>query len=279
MGEETARLRQEIDQTREDLTRDVDLIAEKTSPSRIVERRVERTRRGLSGLKERVMGSGSHGSGRDESYDPYGAGYYGNAYVGGEYRAPGSTGDDPSSGSSSSGLSSGVSGVSERAQGAMHSAQDAAHRAGGAAQGTLVSARQQAEGNPLAAGLVAFGVGWLVSSLLPASRAEMRATQRAQDVAKEHGGPIAEQAKQAASEVGEQLKGSAQEAVEQVKGHAQEAAQTVKDEAGQAAQTVKDEGSSAARTVKDDAAQHASGSTSDTTIGSTPASPSQGSTV
>ena len=40
MGEETARLRAEIDQTRDDLTRDVDLLAEKTSPSKIVERRV-----------------------------------------------------------------------------------------------------------------------------------------------------------------------------------------------------------------------------------------------
>ena len=43
MGEETARLRAEIDQTRDDLTRDVDLLAEKTSPSKIVERRVQRT--------------------------------------------------------------------------------------------------------------------------------------------------------------------------------------------------------------------------------------------
>ncbi len=46
MGEETARLRAEIDQTRDDLTRDVDLLAEKTSPSKIVERRVESTKRG-----------------------------------------------------------------------------------------------------------------------------------------------------------------------------------------------------------------------------------------
>ena len=53
MGEETARLRAEIDQTRENLTRDVDLLAEKTSPSRIVERRVEKTKRGIVGIKTR----------------------------------------------------------------------------------------------------------------------------------------------------------------------------------------------------------------------------------
>jgi hypothetical protein len=57
MGEETARLREEIDRTREDLTRDVDRLADKTSPSRMLERRVQRARRGLTGWKEKVMGS------------------------------------------------------------------------------------------------------------------------------------------------------------------------------------------------------------------------------
>ena len=57
MGEETARLRAEIDQTRRRLTRDVDLLAEKTSPSKIVERRVETTKRGISGIKDKVMGA------------------------------------------------------------------------------------------------------------------------------------------------------------------------------------------------------------------------------
>ena len=74
MGEETARLRAEIDQTRENLTRDVDLLAEKTSPSRIVERRVQRTKRGITGLKDKVMGTlpGSD----DDSDERYGYGYY-----------------------------------------------------------------------------------------------------------------------------------------------------------------------------------------------------------
>ena len=77
MGEETARLRAEIDQTRENLTRDVDLLAEKTSPSKIMERRVEKTKRGLSGLKDKVMGA-MPGSDDDYGTD-YGNGY-GNGY-------------------------------------------------------------------------------------------------------------------------------------------------------------------------------------------------------
>jgi len=72
MGEETARLRAEIDQTRDDLTRDVDLLAEKTSPSKIVERRVERTKRGISGIKDKVMGT--FGSDDDDEYG-YGTTY------------------------------------------------------------------------------------------------------------------------------------------------------------------------------------------------------------
>lgn len=236
MGEETARLRREIDRTREDLTRDVDMISEKTSPSRIVERRVERTRRGIAGLKERVMGHHDD----DTSSDRYGAGYgagYGSGYVepghGAGYADPGyaagygeRTGDWSRSGATST--------MTERAQGAVHGVQGTAHD-------TVRSARQQTEGNPMAAGLVAFGVGWLVSSLLPASDREVEAARRAQEKAKEHGGPVAEQAKQVAAEVGENLKGSAAEAVEQVKGHAQEAAQTVKDEGASAAQTVTDD--------------------------------------
>ena len=282
MGEETARLRREIDRTREDLTRDVDMITEKTSPSRIVERRVEKTRRGISGLKDRIMGQHdddtSSGWGRGAtSSDPYGAGYYDAAY--GEQ-----TGDWSRSGGSSPGMGDRLRGGVEQARDGMSGAtstmtgraQDAVHGVQGTAHDTVRSARQQAEGNPMAAGLVAFGVGWLVSSLLPASEAETQAARRAQEKAKEHGGPIAEQAKQAAAEIGENLKGSAAEAVEQVKGHAQEAAQTVKDEGASAAQTVKAEGTSAAQTVKGDAKEKASSGSSGSsgsTIGSTAGSP------
>lgn len=263
MGEETARLRREIDRTRGDLTRDVDMIAEKTSPSRIVERRVERTRQGLTGLKDRIMGHGDDPSDRDG--DPYGAGYYGAGYTGaGRYEYPAGSagqGSDVTGYASTSGGDDGP-GVADRLRGGVESARDGVGSAkAGLSDATSTMthrARSQAEGNPLAAGLVAFGIGWLVSSVLPASQAETKAARQAQDAARTHGGPIAEQAKQAASEIGENLKGSAQEAVDQVKGHAQEAAQTVKEEGTSAAQQVKDDGVSAAQTVRDDARSQAS---------------------
>ena len=90
------------------------------------------------------------------------------------------------------------------------------------------------EGNPVAAGLIAFGVGMLVSSLIPASRQEQRLAEQAKDAA----APILEEAKQVASESAEHLREPAREAAESVKERAAEAAETVKAEGADAASTV-----------------------------------------
>lgn len=213
MGEETTRLREEIEHTRQDLTRDVDRLAEKTSPSRIVGRRVERTRGHLVGLKEKIMGSSD---GPRRTYDP--------AYTDEPYVDAG-----PSSGASR--LESAKESVTGAASHAAGSAREGLSSAQDAAHGAVATVREQADGNPLAAGVLAFGVGWLVSSLMPASTAETQVAQRATEVAREHGGPVLDQAKQAAGEVGQELKGHAQEAVEQVRDRAQDAAGTVREQA------------------------------------------------
>jgi cell division septum initiation protein DivIVA len=201
MGEEAARLREEIERTRGDLTRDVDRLAEKTSPSRIVQRRVRSTRGRLAGVKERVMGTPD-----DRAWD----------------RASGSARE-------------GVSAAAEQAREGVSAAAEQAREVGGraqeAAQEAVGGVREQTEGNPLAAGLVAFGVGWLVSSVLPPSEAETGAAQRAGQVAREHGGPVVEEAKQSARAVGEDLKEHAQDAASQVRDSAQDAAETVREHA------------------------------------------------
>jgi hypothetical protein len=61
------------------------------------------------------------------------------------------------------GISSTVSGVGDAASSAASSVVETASSTGAAA-------RRRTAGNPLAAGLIAFGAGWLVSSLLPASK-------------------------------------------------------------------------------------------------------------
>jgi uncharacterized protein YjbJ (UPF0337 family) len=94
---------------------------------------------------------------------------------------------------------------------------------------------EKAKGNPLAVGLLAFGAGWLVSSLIPASEKE-------QDLAgqvKEQAAPLVDHAKSAAQDVAQNLKGPAQDAVASLKDTAQDAVGTVKDEAQGAASDVK----------------------------------------
>ncbi|OLR93207.1 DUF3618 domain-containing protein [Actinokineospora bangkokensis] len=56
MGATPDQLRHEIERTRADLTGDVDRLVDRTSPSRIVDRRVERARGGLRKVKDKVMG-------------------------------------------------------------------------------------------------------------------------------------------------------------------------------------------------------------------------------
>jgi len=181
-------IRRQIEDTRRELSYDVDALNEKVNPARVVDRRVTAAKGRLTSVKEKVMGSAQDTT------------------------------------SSAHGMASNAAG----------SVQDAASTAVGAVQQAPDTVIRQTQGNPLAAGLIAFGVGWLVSSLLPASEKEKQLAQQAESAVREHKDQLLEPAKQAAQEIGEQLKPAAQEAMESVKSTAQDAAATVKDE-GQAA--------------------------------------------
>jgi hypothetical protein len=65
------------------------------------------------------------------------------------------------------------------------------------ASSALEQARKRTWGNPLAAGLVVFGAGWLLSSLLPATEREQQAAAQLKDLAVEKGSPVAQQLGQA----------------------------------------------------------------------------------
>ena len=123
--------------------------------------------------------------------------------------------------------------------GSASDAGDAGHRAVGAVSDTISDApntvANRAKGNPLAAGLIAFGAGLLVSSLIPASQKEQEAAQ----AIKEQAEPVVNKLTEAAKEVAGNLQEPAQQAVEEVKSTATDAAQTVKDEGVSAAQDVK----------------------------------------
>ena len=57
MADDPEALKRDIEDTRRAVGRDVDALTEKVSPGRVVGRRVERARRGIHQLNERVMGS------------------------------------------------------------------------------------------------------------------------------------------------------------------------------------------------------------------------------
>ncbi len=140
--------------------------------------------------------------------------------------------------------------VSDAASSAGDSVRSAAQGAAGAVSSTPDAVVSRTQGNPLAAGLVAFGVGWLVSSLLPTTEKEKQLASQAESAAKEHGQPLVEQAKQAAQEAGEALKPAAQEAVESIKGTAQEATETVKQQGQSAASDVQGQAQQSRDTVQ-----------------------------
>lgn len=196
MVEDTQQLTHDIEVTRGDLTRDLDALTDRVSPSRVVERRVERAKNGAGRLKDRVMGT--------------------------------------------------AAGVKETAGGAAGSATssvaDAAHDVAGSASSVASGAKDSVvghtEGNPMAAGVIAFGIGWLISSLMPTTAKEQQAAAALVDTAKEHGQPIADQAKQAAQEVASSMQDKAQDAAQSVKETAHESASHVRDEAKGSAQTV-----------------------------------------
>ncbi len=111
------------------------------------------------------------------------------------------------------------------------------------------TARQQTQGNPLAAGAVAFGIGLLIASAFPASRKEQELAENLKEQAR----PLTDQVGAAAREVVDNLAEPAREAVESVKDTATDAVQTVQAEAGDAAAEVKDVASESAAQVSDQA--------------------------
>ena len=183
MGQSTEELTRDIEQTRQNLSQDVDELTDKVSPGRIAQRRKEAATSKLRSLRDNVMGS---------------------------------------------------------AQDSAQSVSSVGQNVGDTASGAVQTIEEKAQGNPLAAGLVAFGAGMVLGSLIPASRTEAKATQKAMDVAREQGQPVIDQAKAAGQDMAEQLKQSAGDAAQEVKSTAQESAQHVTDEAKASGQHVKD---------------------------------------
>jgi gas vesicle protein len=135
----------------------------------------------------------------------------------------------------------------ERAQRRFHSVRE---KVMGAVDVDAGQVEDRFNGNPLAAGLIAFGVGALTASLLPPDRASREAavalTERAKPVAERLKGEAKEIAESIGSHVGDTAKESAQhlqesakESVAHVKSEAKSSGEHVKDESRQASEDVR----------------------------------------
>ena len=222
-------IRAEIERTRHQLGQDVDALAEKVSPTKAVSRQTNRMKDGLLSVKENIMGSPE------------------------DHRRQPSMGDRAHAAADDARAS--MHGAADQASDAMGHAGDRvsgwADDAQHAVQQAPAQLRGRTAGNPLAAGLVALGAGWLLGSLIPSSDAEQQAARRAKDEA----APFLDKARQQATEV-------AQEIREQVEPEAREAAASLKDSAAESAQNLKAEGQDKAQELKfssQDAAEQVKG--------------------
>jgi hypothetical protein len=96
---------------------------------------------------------------------------------------------------------------------------------------------EETQGNPIAAGIVAFGAGLLIASVLPPSEAEQRAAAQLRDKA----GPLQDELGQAGRQVVEDVKSAAQDGVQQVKNTASDAAANVQEDVRSSAQQVSEQ--------------------------------------
>jgi gas vesicle protein len=215
MGKTASELRGDIEQRRRDLTSDLDAIGDRVSPGRVLERRTEGLKTRFRTTKESIMGQAD--SITDTSVD-----------------LRDRIGDAAGSARSSVGDA-----ASKAADGVHHAAERV-----GDAPGAV---RSQTQGNPLAAGLVAFGLGLLVSTVLPETRRERRLVREVQ--------PRIEDAARTAAGTGRAMADDLRPAAEQSATHLQESAKAsverVADEARDAAGTVASDTKTAAANVKD----------------------------
>ncbi|TLM70030.1 DUF3618 domain-containing protein [Pseudarthrobacter sp. NamB4] len=218
MSDNPDAIRSDIEATRARLGTNVDAVADKVTPANIVHRQTDKLKDAVTGVKEKVMGAADTATTKVHDKTSAGAGHTTNALH--------------SAGDTLSGAGENVSAKLSDAGSALSQAPD--------------QVKTKTQGNPLAAGLIAFGAGMLLSSLLPPSQKEREAAQQLKTAAQ----PLAGKVTEAAKNVAEDLKEPAQEAVQNVKATATDAAQNVKAEGQSAATDVKDRATDAKTNVQ-----------------------------
>lgn len=224
MAERTDELREDIERRRHNISHTVDQVQNRVSPGRMMARGRYRMRRWLIDTKDQLMGN-------DEPYYPWQG-------TETDHREPrDSRGEGASMTEQMSETASrGADRASEMASEVGHQVSDAASTATEAMKQAPQQLRRQTRGNPMAAGLIAFGGGLLVGSLLPETRAEHEMTSRLEPAM----ATAMSEAKEAGREVAEDLKDDARDSMESVKEAGAEAGQHLKEDAREAAERTRD---------------------------------------
>jgi hypothetical protein len=149
-------------------------------------------------------------------------------------------------------------GSASSVQSSLTSATDAiAHGPHAALAGGSQAAVTQTKGQPIMAGALAFGVGFLAAAVLPGSRTEGQLAQKVQEAAQ----PVVEELKQAGQEAASalkdpamdsvnQLKDAATSGIEEVRSTAQGAVGDVKSTISEASQEIRDQAKDSAETAR-----------------------------
>lgn len=224
--DETEDLRRQIGQTRADMGRTVTQIEYRVSPSSVARRQVRKVQGGLGRARTAVMGS--------PEYD---------------WPTPSTSGDGDGDlrGQASEYADRAREQASEYSDRAREQASAYADQARATAQEAPERAREATAGNPLAAGLVAFGIGALAGTLLPASEPERRAAGKLREEFEE---PAREEAQRAGEQVRDRVQSRAQEGAEQVKATAQEAADRTQGQAQASGERLQEHAKSASEDVR-----------------------------
>ena len=218
-------IRADIERTRATLSDDVDDLAESVKPKSVARRQVDKVKDAVGSVKDRVMGS-------DED----------------DYSTSSTVGDKASVARDAVAdrAYAAKDAVADRAYAAKDTVSEKASDAADAVREAPATLKRKAQGNPLAAGVIAFGLGMLVSSLIPSSEKERQAVSTLQENLE----PVKQKATEVARDMGESLKPAAQEAAESVKSTAQEGVESVKQEGQSAAQDVKGQARDSKDTVQ-----------------------------
>ena len=220
-------IRADIERTRATLSNDVDDLAESVKPQSVARRQVDKVKDAVGGVRDRVMGS------PDDDYDSGAVGTVSDK----AYAAKDGVADKAYAAKDA---------VADKAYAARDTVAEKASEAGEAVREAPATVKRKTQGNPLAAGVIAFGLGMLVSSLIPSSEKERQAVSTLQDNLE----PVKEKATEVARDMGESLKPAAQDAAQSVKSTAQEGVESVKQEGQAAAQDVKAQAQDSKETVQ-----------------------------